>query len=368
MGKMQRGLVAIFILAVLLLGYLAYRQWAGGSTLPDGLIQANGRIEGDQITIASKIAGRVVRMMVREGDAVTEGQPLIQLDDAQISAKVNQARAAVNVLEAQVRAAQTALEVLKMEVPLGVDAAAATVTQARAEQDKAEAAEQQARRDAQRFRELLERGTVNRQRSEQADLVLTMAKNDLIASRQALTRAEKQHAEARLGWDRIKAKEDELRALQAQQQQAEAVLAEAESVLADLGIAAPGNGVIMTRVREPGEVITAGAPLYDMVDLDQLYLKVYVPEAQIGKLRLGLPARVYTDAFPDLPYAATVLYIASRAEFTPKEVQTPDERVKLVYAVKLYLDANPEHRLTPGLPADAVIRWKEDMEWTKPRW
>lgn len=85
-------------------------------------------------------------------------------------------------------------------------------------------------------------------------------------------------------------------------------------------------------------------------------------------MRLGLPARVYTDAFPDLPYAATVRYIASRAEFTPKEVQTPDERVKLVYAVKLYLNANPEHRLTPGLPADAVIRWKEGMEWTKPRW
>ena len=87
-------------------------------------------------------------------------------------------------------------------------------------------------------------------------------------------------------------------------------------------------------------------------DLDQLYLKVYVPEAQIGKLRLELPARIYTDAFPDEPFAATVRYLASRAEFTPKEVQTPDERVKLVFAVKLYPDKNPEHRLTPGLPAE----------------
>jgi len=75
-----------------------------------------------------------------------------------------------------------------------------------------------------------------------------------------------------------------------------------------------------------------------------------------------------TDAFPDEPFAATVRYIASQAEFTPKEVQTPDERVKLVYAVKLYLDANPDHRLTPGLPADAVIRWQESASWAKPRW
>ena len=93
-----------------------------------------------------------------------------------------------------------------------------------------------------------------------------------------------------------------------------------------------------------------------------------MPEAQIGKLRLGLPAKVYTDAFPDQPYDATVRYIATRAEFTPKEVQTPDERVKLVHAVKLYVSANPDHRLSPGVPADAVIRWQEGVAWAKPRW
>jgi len=97
-------------------------------------------------------------------------------------------------------------------------------------------------------------------------------------------------------------------------------------------------------------------------------LKVYVPEIEIGKVRLGLPARIYTDAFPDKPFPATLRYIASQAEFTPKEVQTADERVKLVYAVKLYLDENPDHRLTPGLPADAVIRWQENAPWAKPRW
>jgi len=121
------------------------------------------------------------------------------------------------------------------------------------------------------------------------------------------------------------------------------------------------------RMVDVGEVVTAGAPLLELVDLDRLYLQVYVPEVQIGRVRLELPARIYTDAFPDQPFQATVRYIASKAEFTPKEVQTPDERVKLIYAVRLYLTDNSDHRLTPGLPADAIIRWKDGVAWAKPR-
>ena len=155
--------------------------------------------------------------------------------------------------------------------------------------------------------------------------------------------------------------------MESQRDQAYAVLDEAESVLKDLTITAPTSGTVTTRMVDVGEVIKDGTPLLELVDLDHLYLKVYVPEVQIGKLRLDLPARIYTDAFPDQPFEATVRYIASKAEFTPKEVQTPDERVKLIYAVKLYLTANPDHRLTPGLPADAIVRWKEDVAWAKPK-
>jgi len=183
-----------------------------------------------------------------------------------------------------------------------------------------------------------------------------------------LTQAKKQLAVADLGWERIKTRASRVAAMEAQLHQAQAALAEAQSVLDDLTIYAPATGMITTRIVDTGEVIVASSPLYDIVDLDRLYLKCYVPEKLIGKLRLGLTARIYTDAFPDTPFAATVRYISSTAEFTPKEVQTPDERVKLIYAVKLYLDANPKQCLTPGLPADAVIRWQEDAPWAKPRW
>ncbi|MDH4327365.1 MAG: efflux RND transporter periplasmic adaptor subunit, partial [Nitrospira sp.] len=194
-----------------------------------------------------------------------------------------------------------------------------------------------------------------------------VAKREIAISRAGLARVEKGLAQAELGWKRIRAKEMEVVALERRRDQAYAGLEEAQSILTDLAIMAPAGGTITTRVVDIGEVVSTGAPLLELVDLDRLYLKVYVPEVQIGKVRLDLPAKVYTDAFPERPFDATVRYIASKAEFTPKEVQTPDERVKLIYPVKLYLNDNPDHRLTPGLPADAIIRWKDDVAWEKPR-
>lgn len=362
---------AIWIGLIILIaaaGYMTYERWIKKEPLPDGLIQANGRIEGDHVSIASKFAGRVEKLLTREGDTVKQGQLLVQLDDPQIQARVKQAGQAVVVLQARIKAAQTDLEVSKKDVPLNIETAEAGVAHARAVLEEAEATEKQARRDAFRFRELFSRGTVEKHRTEQADLSLTLAIKEIASARTGLTQAKKQLAQARLGWDKIKAKEEELAALFAQRDQAGAVLEEAQSVLDDFSILAPTKGMITTRVVDAGEVVSAGTPLLDLVDLDRLYLKVYVAEYEIGKLRLGLTARIYTDAFPDHPFDAEVRYISSRAEFTPKEVQTPDERVKLVYAVKLYLTENPDHRLTPGMPADAVIRWKEEAPWAKPRW
>lgn len=285
--------------------YAAYMTWLYEAPLPEGLIQANGRMEGDRVIIASKFPGRVAKLLAREGDSVTEGQNLVQLDDVQTKARADQAREAVAALEAQVRAALHKQE--------------------------------QANRDAKRFRDLAAEGTATKHEMEETELA----------------------------WDVAR---DQLAALKAQLGQARAKLVEAESVLSDLLIRAPAAGTISTRMVDGGEVVAAGSPLLSLVNMDRLYLKVYVPEIEIGKLRLDLPARIYTDAFPDRHFDATVHYIASQAEFTPKEVQTPDERVKLVYAVKLYLNDNPDHRLMPGQPADAVIRWQEDTPWAKPRW
>lgn len=451
---MKRTHVAIAAAVVLLLVVAvvgALEHWAR-RPLPEGLIQANGRIEGDHVTVASKFLARVERLAVREGDSVERGQALVLLADAQVDARIEQAGAAlaqsvervraataalqeadaglaqahtaltqararaaearqtVGVVEARIRAARTALALLRDEVDVAIAGAEAGLAEARARRVRAGASESQASRDADRLRRLAEDGLVAPQQSEQADLAWATARSEVSVAESAEVQAAQRLGDARLGPQRIAAREDEIATLEAERrraltavteaeaaaeqallvvtqaeatvtraraglgqatgarEQARAALAEAESVRQDLTLPAPTAGVVMTRMVDVGEVVAAGAPLLELVDLDRLYLKVFVAETVIGKLRLGLPAMIHTDAFPDRPFPATVRYIASRAEFTPKEVQTPSERVKLVYAVRLYLAANPEHRLTPGLPADAVIRWKPDVAWQKPRW
>ena len=357
-------LAALLVVAAV---YAVYRFGSNRAVLPEGLIQANGRIEGDTISIASKFPGRIDKIFVREGDQVTEGQVVARLEDDQVRAKVAQARQALIAAESQLAAAQSALETDRKEVPLSVQAATSAVARAEADQTKAGAAEQQASRDAERFDRLAAKGSIGKQRAEQAELAFTTAHSDLESAGTALNEAQQQLSLAQLGWDRIRSKEGEVQALQAQAGEARAALEDAESTLKDLTIRSPISGIVTNKIRDIGEVVSAGAPLYEIVDLDKLYLKVYVPENQVGKVRLHAPAQVFTDAYPDQPFAATTRYISSRAEFTPKEVQTADERVKLVFALKLYLDANPDHRLTPGMSADAVIRWKEGVPWAKPR-
>lgn len=365
-GKKQLTILAGAI--VMALGvYLGLDRFVWNRSLPEGLIQANGRIEGDHVTIASKFAGRVQELLAREGATVQAGQVLVKLDDRQTRAQVDQARRAFEALEAQVQAAHTDLAVLNLHVPLAIESAAAEVAEAKAKVEKAVAVEKEARSDAERFRTLAAKDEASIQQREQAEMRWDVARNEIKIARSALAQAHKELAQTELGWKRIRAKEAEVAAFERRRDQAEAALVEIESVFDDLTVVAPTSGTITTRMVDLGEVIPAGAPLLELVDLDRLYLKVYVPEVQIGKVRRNLPARIYTDAFPDQPFDAEVRYIASKAEFTPKEVQTPDERVKLIYAVKLYLSENPDHRLTPGLPADAVIRWKDDVAWAKPR-
>lgn len=369
MNKSQKLLgLALIAIALAAIGIGALYYLVHLKRMPEGLVAASGRIEGERIIAAAKYPGRLARVMVREGDSVRRGALIAQLDSDQVQARLEQAKQALNATQAQLRAAESSLAVARREIPLNVNLANAGVGQAQATLVKASAVEAQASLDAKRYQDLFERGTIERHRAEQGELAWRVAQADLSLAREALIRAQQGSKQAALGHDKVLSREDELVALRAQRDRAAAALAEAAAVLDDLAIKAPASGVVLSRLREPGEVLMPGSAIAEMVDLDALHLKVYVPESSIGNIRLGLPARLYIDAQPELAYNATVTYIAARAEFTPREVQTTDERVKLMYAVKLSIEKNPQHRLTPGLPADAVIRWKEEVAWQKPSW
>jgi HlyD family secretion protein len=420
--------------------------------LPEGLIQVNGRIEGDAIILSSKYNGKIARLLVREGDDVEQGQTAITLDDPETRARlaqaqraydaslatarvagqnvgytsevgaatIQQARGQVQQASDGIRDAEAAVSASEASVRMASEAVDGAASQLGAAEAKLQSAEmlvgsyqaqaKQSSANAERYRNLVQEGLVTEQLSEQyvtaaakdqAQLDSTVAEADSaraeVAARESgLERAQHQLAVATADLGRAQA---QLAAARARRAEAEGVLRQAEtaplqvamssdshasaqsqvheaeakvdeqaSILSSMSVVSPTSGKVTTRIRDVGEVVTAGSPILEIVDLDRLYLKAYVPGNQIGKIRLGLPAQVYVDAYPGEPFDATVRYISSAAEFTPKEVQTPDERVKLVYAIKLYLKNNPDHRLTPGMPADAIVRWKEGVPWEKPRY
>jgi len=363
----RRVMLGLLIVLLTSGGVAAYWYWLRERPLPEGLLQTNGRIEGDHVAVASEYAGRIAKLLVREGDSVTRGQTIIQLEDDEIRARVEQAREAVDALRARLEAERTSLDLLEEEVPLAISVAQTRLEQARQDAESAQSKALQAERDVKRYRQLAEERAVSQEDLENILLQQKVVRNELEAAEAAVKAAEKKKSEAELRRKEIVALRERIDALEAERQKAVARQQEAESILQDLTIVAPIGGEVTERLVEVGEVVQAGAPLLDLVNLDRLYLKAYVPEDQIGKIRRELPARIHIDAYPDRCFPATLRYIASDAEFTPKEVQTPEQRVKLVYAVKLYLDENPDHRLTPGLPADAVIRWKDGVPWAEPR-
>lgn len=363
----RKRLVVLAVIAVVLAAVAAAWLLVRHPPSPEGLLQVNGRIEGDRVTVAPKFAGRVVELVVREGDVVTAGQLLVRLDDRAVAARLEQAQAAQASLRAQLAAQQSAIGLLRSESAVAVQAARTRVAAAEADVRRADAAHEQDGRDHARAADLSSQGFVGPQALERATLVLKQSAEQRDVARAALAQAQQSLRDAELGPQRVRAREAELAVTRARMQEAAAALTEARSALDDLALSAPVAGTVTGRFVNLGEVVTAGMPLLELTDLGRLYLKGYLPETQIGRVRRGMPAQIHVDAFPGEPFAATLRYVAARAEFTPKEVQTVDERVKLVYEVRLYADQNPLGRLNPGQPADGMIRWRDGAPWQPPR-
>ena len=298
-----------------------------GSRLSDGLVAASGRIEGDEVNVSSKVPGRVTELLAREGQRVERGQVVARIDSRELAARVAQAEATLAAARMNEGQAAQALQATR-----------SALVQAEAEAARAAA-------DHRRYQQLLAEGVISQSMFDrmEAEHRVSAAARDSAAVRVAEAGAA-------------------LAAARAQVRAAQARLEEARCLLEEAEIAAPITGTVTEKVAERGEVVSAGAPILTVVDLNSLYLKVYLKEALVGRLRLGEAARVYADAFPGRPFEAHVSEVADKAEFTPKSVETREERVKLVFAVKLRL-TNPQGLLKPGLPAEALIRLDPESPW-----
>jgi HlyD family secretion protein len=367
LALVRRHRVLLAVIAAALVAAAAAWMLMPRHAAPDGLLQLNGRIEGDRVTVASKLAGRVIELAAREGDTVSAGQVMARLDDRAVRARLDQALAAQQTLQAQISAQESALAVLRGETQVAIKAAQTRIAAAEADVRRAEAANAQDRRDHVRAEDLSAQGFIGPQALERAGLALKQSAEQVGAAQAVLGQAQQAWHDAELGPLRVRSREAELAVTRARLKEATAAVAEAQSALDDLTLRAPVSGTVTGRFANLGEVVNAGTPLLELTDLDRLYLKGYLAETQIGRVRRGMAAHIHVDAFPGDAFPATLRYIAARAEFTPKEVQTVDERVKLVYEVRLYVDRNPQGRLSPGQPADGMVRWREGAAWQTPQ-
>jgi HlyD family secretion protein len=362
----RKKLIVIILGGLLVLGVSLsiVSQWRG--TLPDGLLQASGRIEGDEIVIAPKIAGRVITVLKDRGDTVAAGDLLVRLSSDQIQAQLDRARDQERYWREKVHQAGIDLDYTARQVPTDIAAAEARVASTRARIEAAEALLTRDKNELQRYQSLFQRRVVPQQKLDDATANFRAAAANRGALIEELAQAREQLHKAELLPRTVALKRAEVQSLQANLAAAQAAVREAQANLDDTAIYAPAAGVILTREVELGEVVNPGTPLFTMVDLNQLYLKVFINEPDIGKIRLGQEARIYVDAFPDQPFAARVSRVSPRAEFTPKYVETREERVNLVFAVELRAD-NPQGFLKPGMPGEALLRWKDDVPWQRLR-
>jgi HlyD family secretion protein len=328
-----RTVVALVLLVIAVAGLAAWRWY----TVANGqrtAIRGSGIIEVTQVDAAFEVPGRMVERFVDEGVMIDGGEPIARLDDRQYRLQVDRAIAAKAAAEARYQMMLTG-------------ARAQEIDQALAALEAAESSLHLQQLEYERIAKLKAGGIVSQNELDQAATNLTNAGKA------------QERAAAQLGMLREGSRTEEIAEARARLNQAQAELDLAELNLAHCMLFAPMAGRVLSKSREPGEMVQAGTPVVTIGDLARPWVNLYIGERDLGLVHLGMKARVTVDSFPNDPFPGTVTFLADRAEFTPKNIQTPDERVKLVYRVKVEV-ATRDQALKPGMPADAVLPLDQD--------
>lgn len=367
---------------VLLLSSLLIWKFLVPPRVPDSIVTLSGRIEGDDSAVACKVTGRILEVRVREGDVVNAGDVIAVLDDQQTRARAEQARVAAAGAEARTNAAKQQVLVLEQQLEQArlqmrqadldargrVQQGEADLAAAEAELAQQEASLEIAAFDRDAYTRLAQSGAVSERQGKQAvaaaeqqAAAVAAAKRRVEAARGALTTAKANLANIKIRGAQVATIVREIA-----QQRAEVVSAtaaaeearsqsvEAEANLHDLTVVAPFAGTVITRAAEPGEVIQAGTAIITLLDLNKVYLRGFVPEGQVGKIKIGQPAHVYLDSSPKRALDAEVSRIDPQATFTPENTYFRDDRVKQVVGLKLLLK-NGTGFAKPGMPADGEV-------------
>jgi multidrug efflux pump subunit AcrA (membrane-fusion protein) len=371
--------VGVAMLAVAGLG-LAYSGRLFGSAPRPG-VSVTGTVEATQVDVSVKIVGRIVARLVNEGDRVAQGQLLVRLDDSELGADVQRQNAALLTAEATLRdllAGPRAEEIKEARATVAraraqlADLLAGSrpqeIEDARAAVRSAEATRNLKERDLARTEKLYRQDLVAQQdvdRAREASDVATalarsarerlaMAEEGPRRNQIEAARADLAAAEQRLALLLAGSRPEQIAVARGQLAQARSALAMAESRLKEATVTAPIAGIVLRKNMDIGETANPGVSILTLMNPGDMWVRAFVPEEQIGRIRLGSPGHVTVDAYPGRTFVGRVSEIGSEAEFTPKNVQTKKERVNLVFRMKIMID-DRDGILKPGMPADVDI-------------
>jgi HlyD family secretion protein len=383
----------ILILLIIAAGTAGYLWYTGYFTPKGNSIAVSGNLELTQVDLSFKIAGRLVERRVDEGAWVKAGDLIARLDPVELEHQTARDKAQVigaksnydqlvtsiefqkSTLESDVAARQAELNVAqaKLDELLNgsrqqeVQQSAAGVTDATAQLEFA-------RLDWERSQTLFKNDDISKQQYDQARTKFESAtaqlrqaqekdsmvkegprKEDIAGARADVARAVAAVKTAEANRLEVKRREEELGQRQSEIERTQAQAGMSQKQLSDTEVYTPIDGVVLVKSAEPGEVLAAGTTVVTVGDLEHPWLRAYINETDLGRVKLGQKVKLSTDSFPGKVYWGTVSYIASEAEFTPKQIQTKEERVKLVYRIKIEVD-NKEHELKNNMPVDAEIQ------------
>jgi HlyD family secretion protein len=342
----KRILILVIVVLAAAAAYLFFTKQKAEQAKNQILV--SGNIELTEVNIAFKTSGRLLERSVDEGDLVKKGQVIARLDHDQLSAQREREAAGLQSAIAQLAQAETALAWEK-------ETFAANLQQRKADLDSYKNDDiSTAQYDQYRSRWEGSNAALTQAKERQA-LVLAGPRREQIEAAEA--QVQRAHAAIRLAETNsleIKRREQELPLRRAEIDRAKANLALIDTQIDDTTVVSPVDGIVLVKSAEPGEVLAAGTTILTIGDLEHPWLRAYINAPDLGSIKLGMAVDVTTDSYPEKIYRGRLSFISSEAEFTPKQIQTQEERVKLVYRIKIDVE-NPQQTLKSNMPADAVI-------------
>ena len=323
------AVVVVLLLAVVLYEIILHKKSG------DNVLIVSGRVEANETELSARIPGRLSKVLIDDGVRVRKGDAVALIEDEELRSKQREFTRKTEELTEGISAAEFNLTYTTKNVKHGIDEAGKALSVAEARLRQAEAKRENAEKEVMRYSRLREKEAISEERYDNTRLAHKLTVEEVNTAREEVGRAKVSLMKSEDSKELVKAKEKELLALKKTMDQLKEALMQVELNLSYTRITAPTDGVILRKVSEPGEVLSLGGVVGVMINPEDLHVKTYVPEKYIGRIRMNMQAGVVTDAYPGQPVTGYICYISDRAEFTPKEVQSYEERVKEVFAVKV---------------------------------